>query len=308
VFAESLIAFSLTLSHMTRYLTLVTTALLLALTHVRGIDTSAWTQPFPPFKIAGNLYYVGSKDLASYLITTPEGDILINSSLEASVPLIGASLEKLGHHWSDVKILLISHAHWDHCAGSAAVKKLSGAQYMVMEQDVKAVESGGSWRPRLGRDSMPQYPPLKVDRVLKDGDQVTLGGAVLTAHLTPGHTAGCTTWTMDVREGERDLHAVIIGSPNVNEGYQLVNNKDYPNIATDYQTTFRVLKALPVDLFLGAHGMYFDMTSKYDRRQKGEKDVFIDPAGYSRYVADREQAFVTEWEKQKAAVPVSKKP
>ena len=286
---------------MTRSLSLVATLLVLAVSQVQGIDTSNWTKPFPPFKIAGNLYYVGSKDLASYLVTTPQGNILINSSLEDSVPLIGASLEKLGYHWSDVKILLISHAHWDHCAGSAAIKKLSGAQYMVMEQDVKAVENGGSWHTRLGHNEIPQYPPVKVDRVLQDGDQVTLGGSVLTAHLTPGHTPGCTTWTMDVREGDRDLHAVIIGSPNVNEGYVLVNNKDYPGIATDYQTTFRVLKALPVDLFLGAHGAYFDMTSKYERMQKGEKDVFVDPVGYQRYVADREQAFVTEWEKQKAA-------
>jgi metallo-beta-lactamase class B len=174
-----------------------------------------WTEPFPPHKIAGNLYYVGSRDLASYLITTNEGHILINSSLEESVPLIRASVEKLGFKFSDVKVLLISHAHSDHCAGSAEIKKLTGATYMVMEGDVPAVESGGA--PKKLADFL-QFPPAKVDRVLKDGDEVRLGDAVLVAHLTPGHTRGCTTWTMQVRDSGKLLNAVIIGSPNVNPG------------------------------------------------------------------------------------------
>jgi len=256
---------------------------------------AAWMEPFPPHKIAGNLYYVGSKDLASYLITTPEGHILINSSFEESVPLIRASIEKLGFKFTDVKILLISHAHSDHCAGSAEVIKQTKAQYFVMEQDADTVESGGAKKSRLKADYL-QFPPAKVDRRLKDGDEVKLGGSVLTAHLTPGHTRGCTTWTMKV-DG---LNAVIIGSPNVNPGYILVGNKDYPTIATDYETTFRFLKAQPVALFLGAHGGYYDMNAKHARVGTSSTNPFIDPEGYHRYVEDREKAFLTELAKQQA--------
>jgi len=148
----------------------------------------SWTTPFPPHHIAGNLYYVGSEDLASYLIVTPEGNILINSSFEENVPLIRKSVEQLGFRFSDIKILLISHAHNDHCAGSALVKKLTGAQYFVMDADVPVVESGGREDFHYGADKTMWFPPTKVDRVLHDGDTVKLGEAVLTAHLTAGHT------------------------------------------------------------------------------------------------------------------------
>lgn len=252
-------------------------------------------EPFPPHKIAGNLYYVGSKDLASYLIATPEGHILINSSFEESVPLIQASIEKLGFKFTDVKILLISHAHSDHCAGSAEVIKQTKAQYFVMEQDADAVEGGGAKKSRL-KASYLQFTPAKVDRRLKDGDEVKLGGSTVVAHLTPGHTPGCTTWTMKV-EG---LNAVIIGSPNVNPGYILVGNTDYPGIATDYERCFRVLKALPVNLFLGAHGGYYDMNAKHARLGTSSSNPFIDPEGYHRYVEDREKAFLAELAKQQA--------
>ena len=253
-------------------------------------------EPFPPHQITGNLYYVGSKDLASYLIATPEGHILINSSFEESVPLIRASIEKLGFKFTDVKILLISHAHSDHCAGRAEVVKQTKAQYFVMEQDADAVENGGERKSRL-KASYLAFTPAKVDRRLKDGDEVKLGGSTLIAHLTPGHTRGCTTWTMKVA----GLHAVIIGSPNVNPGYILVGNEDYPDIAADYERTFRVLKAQPVDLFLGAHGGYYDMNAKHARSiDAGAMNPFIDPEGYHRYVADREKAFRTELAKQQA--------
>ena len=258
-----------------------------------------WTEPFPPHKIAGNLYYVGSKDLASYLVATSEGLILINSSLEESVPLIRASVEKLGFKMSDIKILLISHAHSDHCAGSAEIVRLSGCQYFVMGQDAAAVESGGSLKGRLNRADYTQFPPAKVDRRLKDGDEVKLGDATVVARLTPGHTRGCTTWTMKVKDGDKTLNAVIIGSPNVNPGYILVNNKTYPTIATDYEQTFRVLKSLPIDLFLGAHGSYYGMVAKHAKLKDGSTtNPFIDPEGYKIYVADREAAFRRELAKQ----------
>src|ERR1019366_9261593 len=168
--------------------------------------------PFPPYRIIGNVYYVGSQGLASYLITTPQGHILINSSLANSVPLIRDSIEKLGFHFSDVKILLISHAHWDHCAGSAAIKNLTGAKYMVMDADAPEIEAGGKGNFQYGNSPDMLYPPAKVDRVLHDGDEVKLGDAVLVAHLTPGHTKGCTTWTTKVAEAGRTYNVVIVGS------------------------------------------------------------------------------------------------
>lgn len=279
-------------------------ALLVAMTcagSVVGQDPPDWLEPFPPFRIADNLYYVGSKGLANYLITTPQGHILINSDLEANVPLIRASVEKLGFKFTDIKILLISHAHWDHNAGSALIKQLTGARYMVMDADVPVVESGGKSDFQYGNMPALLYPATKVDRVLHDGDKVKLGNAVLVAHLTPGHTKGCTTWTMKVSERGKTYNVVIIGSPNVNPGYKLFDNTLYPKIAQDYETTFRVLKALPCDYFLGAHGSYFDMETKYARLEKGASTPFIDPDGYKKYVADREKAFRTELAKQRSA-------
>jgi metallo-beta-lactamase class B len=272
----------------------------LAAAPARAQNTAGWTDPFPPFRIAGNLYYVGSKALASYLVTTPKGLILINSDLEANVPLLKDSIAKLGFKITDVKVLLISHAHWDHDAGSAAIKKLSGASYMVMDADVPVVESGG--KADFQYSSKPEwlYPPTKVDRVLHDGDKVELGGTTLVAHLTPGHTKGCTTWTMKVSDGGKAYDAVIIGSPNVNPGYKLVGNQLYPRIAEDYQRMFRVLKSLPCDLFLGAHGAYFGMEDKVARLVPGAPNPFIDPDGYKKFVADKEAEFRAELDKQTA--------
>jgi metallo-beta-lactamase class B len=279
--------------------------LLLITGGARAQEPPDWTNAFPPYRIIGNIYYVGSQGLAVYLITTPQGNILINSNLEKSVPMIRESIEKLGFRFSDTKILLISHAHWDHCAGSAAVKELTGAKYMVMDADVPAIEDGG--KTNFGRGSKfndsgaSQYQPTKVDRVLHDGDQVKLGDTVLTAHLTPGHTKGTTTWTTRVAEGGKTYNVVIVGSPNVNPGYKLVNNPLYPQIASDYERMFRVLKSLPCDVFLGAHGDYYDMAAKYARMKAGGTNPFIDPEGYKSYIAEREQTFRAELAKQSAA-------
>jgi metallo-beta-lactamase class B len=259
-----------------------------------------WTVPFPAFRIADNLYYVGSKGLANYLITTPQGHILINSDMEANVPLIQKSIESLGYKFSDVKILLISHAHGDHNGASATIKKLTGAKYMVMDADVPVVESGGKTDFQYGNDPSTHYTPTSVDRVLRDGDEVKLGDAVLTARLTPGHTKGCTTWTMKVKDGSKMRDVVIVGSPNVNPGYNLVDNKAYPEIIQDFERTFAVLKSLSCDYFLGAHGGYFELETKYARLKAGGTTAFIDPEGYKSFVADREQAFRRELKKQKA--------
>jgi metallo-beta-lactamase class B len=259
---------------------------------------AAWTRPFPPFRIAGNLYYVGSEDLAAYLIVTPKGNILINSNLQSSPPLIKQSIESLGFKFNDTKILLISHGHYDHCAGSDEIKRLTGAKYEVMDRDVSVVQSGGHTDFHYATDKSMWFPPTKVDRILHDGDTVSLGGTTLTAHLTAGHTKGTTTWTLDEKEDGRTLHVVIVGSPNVNPGYKLVNNKTYPQIAADYRHQFEVLKNLPCDIFLGAHGGYFGLAEKYPRWKTGDKTAFIDRTGYKAYIADREQAFESELNKQ----------
>jgi metallo-beta-lactamase class B len=246
-----------------------------------------WHRPVPAFQIAGNLYYVGTADLAVYLVHTPAGNILINSDFEQDVPLIRNSIEQLGFRFQDTKILLISHAHGDHDAATGLIRRDTDAKLMVMDADVPDEESTGRGR-----------PGAHVDRVLHDGDTVELGGAKLTAHLTPGHTKGCTTWTMQVQEGGRTLNAVIIGSPNVNPGYILVGNTKYPQIAQDYVKTFAVLKSLPCDVFLGAHGAYFGLLAKYEKKKPGAANPFIDPEGYKAYVAEREATFRKEWERQ----------
>ena len=260
-----------------------------------------WVAPISPFQIADNLYYVGSKDLASYLIVTPAGNILINSGLQSSPALIRKSVEQLGFKFTDIKILLISHAHFDHAAGSAEVKQLSGAQYMVMDGDVPVVESGGAADPNYPND---RYPSAKVDRVLHDGDEVRLGGSVLVARKTPGHTAGCTTWTLRTTQKNRPVEVVIVGSWYVNPGFRLVDRPghpaSYPGIAADYQQTFKVLSQLPCDVFLGAHGSYFNMLEKLDRANRGEgESVFVDPVGYRQAVQEREQAFKSELARQR---------
>jgi metallo-beta-lactamase class B len=260
-----------------------------------------WTEPFPPFQIAGSLYYIGSKGLANYLVVTPQGNILINSDLEANVPLIQASIEKLGFKFEDIKILLISHAHFDHDAASAKIKQLTGARYMVMDADVPVVESGGKLDFQYGNSPDYLYPPAKVDRVLHDGDEVSLGGAVLVAHLTAGHTKGCTTWTMKVNQAGKTYNVVIVGSPNVNPGYKLVHNDKYPQIAADFQHMFEVLQSLPCDIFLGAHGAYFGLEEKYAQMEGGRANPFIDPGGYKEFVAQKEQDFRTELAKQTLA-------
>jgi metallo-beta-lactamase class B len=267
-----------------------------------------WTRPMEPFRIVGNLYYVGSEDLAAYLVVTPKGLILINGNLTNSPVQIKASVEKLGFHFGEVKILLISHAHYDHCAGSAEIKRLTGAKYEVMNGDVATVESGGKKDFQYGSDPTMQFPVTKVDRVLHDGQVVELGGVRLIAHKTAGHTRGTTTWTIEEDENGKTLHVVIIGSPNVNPGYKLVGNTTYPEIAGDYRHGFEVLKGLPCDVFLGAHGGYFDLAEKYERFKKGDRAAFVDREGYKAYVADREAAFETELKKQRRAVrPVAGK-
>jgi metallo-beta-lactamase class B len=264
---------------------MILTALVLAVTAVGQAD---WYEPFPAHKVLGNVYYVGSKDLATYLITTPEGHILINSGFARTVPLIQESVESLGFKITEVKILLASHAHADHVAGHALLQKITGAKVYVMRGDEGIIASGGDGQYLY---STSHWDPCRVDRVLEDRDEVKLGGVTLIARSTPGHTRGCTTWTWRVEDGGKSYDVVVIGSPNVNPGFKLVDNKEYPEIASDFAKTFEVLAGLPCDVFLGAHGSYYGMLDRYVLLKKGQADAFVNPEGYKRFVAQKEQAF-----------------
>jgi metallo-beta-lactamase class B len=264
--------------------------------------------PFPPHRIADNLYYVGSKGLATYLVTSGKGHILINPDFETTVPLLRSNVEKLGFKFKDVKVILNSHAHDDHVGGMALAKELSGADVYVMKGDDKVVETGGvGFFPRT-------WKPTPVKRVLADGDKVRVGDATLTAVLTPGHTRGCTTWTMKVKDGNKSRDVVIVCSPNVNPNYRLVDDKaagrapgvphayHYPEIVSDYEKSFKIWKALPCDIFLGAHGNYYGLEEKYNRFAKGDKAAFVDPAGYKAFIEEREAIFRKKLADQRAEV------
>ena len=229
------------------------------------------TTQFPPHKIIGNLYYVGTKTLSSFLIVTPQGDMLINSTYERNVPTIQKSVQQLGFKFSDIKILLGTHAHNDHQEGDALVKQLTGAQTMAMTQDVPALQAmrpGGKEHP--------------IDKILHDGDTVTLGGTTLTAHLTAGHTRGCTTWTMKAQEGEK-MYNVMIGC-SWRPPATLT-----PEVIAEFNHTFPLVRSLPCDVPLGDHPAQYSLWEKYAKLKTGAPNPFIDPAGCQNEV-DVEQA------------------
>jgi metallo-beta-lactamase class B len=240
-----------------------------------------WNEPFPPHKVIGNVYSVGSSQLGSFLIVTPQGNILINSDYEETVPVIRTQIEALGFKFSDIKILLGSHAHPDHMTGDAMVKELTGAKVMAMAEDVPALQNikpGGKAHP--------------IDRVLHDGDTVELGGATLTAHLTPGHTKGCTTWTLKAQEGGKSYDVVIVGSVSLN-ATNLGDNPGYPNIREDFAKSFKVLRSLPCDVFLGSHTGFYQLQAKYAKIKADPNgpNPYIDPAGYKALIDSSEKAF-----------------
>jgi len=299
-----------------RHALIVSFGLYLACLQANATDHPDWTTGLAPFQIADNLYYVGSRDLAAYLITTSAGNILINANLESSPPLIRASIEKLGFSWKDTKILLNSQAHSDHMGGAAQVLKETRARDMVMEGDADVVRSGGRKDFAFGTDGMQTYPPARVDRVLHDGDTVVLGGVTLTAHRTGGHTRGCTAWTFrthissDPTNRLRDV--VIVGGFRPLSQYRLFDTPkqpaSYPGIRDDFYKTFATLQALPCDIFLGAHGIYFDLLPKVQRMQAEGEAVFIDPNGYVDTIkeakSDFEKTVATQTPKSSQAKPL----
>ncbi|MEQ1758439.1 MAG: subclass B3 metallo-beta-lactamase [Vicinamibacterales bacterium] len=268
----------------------------LAMQRRGGTIPTGYTTPYPPLRIIANVYYVGMSDLAAYLITTPQGHILINTGLVESVPLIRANIEQLGFKVSDIKLLLATHGHWDHVAGMAELKSLTGAQMLMHDADAPMLEDGGNTDYRFPRDQARGmlYEPVKVDRRLKDGDRVRLGMMELTAHHHPGHTKGSTTFSFDVQEAGKPYRVLIANMGSINEGVKLLSTPGYPNIVDDYARTFRQQKALACDVFLASHAAQFGLHGKYKPGDPYKSDRFVDPNGYLAAVNRLERVYLDQ--------------
>jgi metallo-beta-lactamase class B len=283
---------------MSRVLCLLLMLPLFAAAQNNASTRAKWNEPTEPFRIAGNIYYVGTAGLASYLITTPKGDILLDGGLPESAPRIEANITKLGFHLNDVKILLNSHAHFDHAGGLAALKQATGAQLIVSKADGEMIAQGRQVYFDLDPDR--KFPPAKVDRFINDGGTVQLGGTTLTAHLTPGHSLGCTTWTMPVVEAGKTYNVVFFCSTTF-VGFHFFNNPKNPHLVDDFNTTFAKLNAMPCDIFLAPHGEFFHLSEKRVRMKEGGANPFIDPNEFAAHVQASEREFRSEVARQQAA-------
>ena len=264
--------------------------------HARGQYAPAnpeWNRPVEPFRIVGNLYYVGVSDVSSYLFANPEGHVLLDGAFHESVPLIEANIRKLGFRLEDVRVLLSSHGHYDHAGGLAGIKERSKARLLASPAEAPLLARGGRGDFAF-KDRVP-FPPVRTDELLHDGQQVQLGGTALTAHFTPGHTKGCTTWTAIVREGGKDFRVVIPCSVSA-PGYLLVDNPAYPGILNDYESTLAKLRALPCDIFLGLHSWDFGLKEKAAAKAPG---AFAGAESYVRYLDKGQTAIRDQVKKQK---------
>jgi metallo-beta-lactamase class B len=272
--------------------TLVLAATLGGAALAQNIDLEIWNDAIPPFKIVGPIHYVGTFDLGVYLITTPQGHILLDGGLAESAPVIERSIRTLGFKPEDIKILLTTQAHFDHVASLAHFVRVSRARVEVMQGDDKLVADGGKSDYLFGTEARFLFEPVKVDRILRDGDTVSLGNVRLTARLTPGHTPGSTTWMTTVEDGGRKYSVVFPNSGGINAGTRLVNRPSYPTIADDYRKTFAVLDTLRPDIFLGAHANLWRLHEKRaNMAQAPGPAAFVDPDGYRAFVAGRRAAF-----------------
>ena len=247
---------------------------------------SAWNEPIEPFRVVGNVYYVGAAGVGAFLVVTPEGSILLDGGLPETATQIARNIATLGFRLTDVKYLLNSHAHFDHAGGLAELKKLSGARMIASGGDAPVL--------RAGQQNMPE---VLVDRLVGDGDELRLGGTTLQAHLTPGHTKGCTTWTLITSEQGHEYRVIFYCSTSVVD--RLVGNTEYPDVVRDYERTFEKLRTMESDVFLGNHPVFFQMTAKRKKMQAGAANPFIDPSELSRFVERSEREFRLELERQR---------
>jgi len=258
-----------------------------------------WNQPIQPFRIIGNIYYVGASDITSYLITTPEGHILLDSGFAETVPLIRKSVSELGFRLADVKLLLNSHAHFDHAGGLASLKSLTRARLVASKADAAVLARGGKADVNFG-DRYP-FAPVVADQIIGDGESIQLGGVKMTELLTPGHTQGNLTWTTEVKEAGQTYLVVFSSSPTVPGGYKLVGNSAYPEIVSDYRNTFALLEGLHPDVFLGTHGSFFGLKDKVLLMGRAPQNPFVDPDGFKRHLEVLKAAFEKKLASENAA-------
>jgi metallo-beta-lactamase class B len=266
------------------------------------VTNENWTKSFPAFRIVGNVYYVGTYDLASYLITTDQGHLLINTGVGSSVPQIRSNIESLGFKFADIRLLLATHGHWDHVGGMAAIKRMTGARMLMHEADVPVLEDGGNSDFRFypkGRGAV--YEPVKVDQTLKDGERVRLGTTELTAHHHPGHTKGATSFTFTTRDGGRDYRVGIINMNGINDGVLLLKSPGYPKIVEEYAQTFAKQKQISLDVFLSSHAGQFRLHEKYKPGDRYDPARFVDPFGYRTAVERAERSYLEQLQKERQA-------
>ena len=266
---------------------LISVLAVVPMAHQTSDERAAWNRPFQPFHLIGNIYYVGATGVSAFLIVTPGGSFLLDGGLPETAPQIARNVAELGFRLSDVKYLLNSHAHFDHAGGLAELKRLSGATMVASTGDAPALRAGG-----------PAMPAVAVDRIVGDGEALRLGDTTLTAHVTPGHTQGCTTWTMTATEKGSAHRVVFYCSTSVVD--RLVGNAQYPQIATDYEHSFRKLRTLPSDVFLAPHPSFFDMETKCKKMQSGRSNPFVDLTELRRFVENSERQFHVDLERQRS--------
>jgi metallo-beta-lactamase class B len=271
-----------------------------ALTCARAVGIPAWFEPTEPLRIVGPIHYVGTRGLGVYLITTPAGHILLNGAMPSSAKRIEKSIRKLGYDPADIRLLLVSHAHIDHVGTLAYFKKRTGARVAVLTSEKELLESGGKTDYLYSNRPAFHFEPVHVDRELRDGDTVSLGGVTLRARWTPGHTRGTTTWTATVAEGGRGYEVVFLDGTGVNPGTRLVVDPSYRGIADDYRRTFGVLESLKPDVFLAYHAEFFDFDGKRARAAAEGAAAFVDPEGYRRGVAEAKAEFLRKLERETA--------
>jgi metallo-beta-lactamase class B len=276
-------------------------SLLLIAASALAANPPSWTEPVAPFKVAGNIHYVGTAELASFLITTPSGHILLDAPLDENVPHILRSIETLGFAPSDIRILINSHAHFDHLGGMKHIKELTGAELALSAPDAELAARGGTADFAFGDEY--GYPPVSADRILADGDVVSLGGTSLTAILTPGHTRGGTTWLTEVVEDGRKLRVIVANSMTA-PGYDLVGNDAYPEMVDDFRSSFDRLAGLEADVFLGPHASFFGLGRKL--AATGEGNPFVDPSELAAFVQRSRAFFERQLASQTASAEVER--
>jgi metallo-beta-lactamase class B len=258
-----------------------------------------WEEPAEPARIVGPIYFVGTRGLGAFLITTSEGNILMNTGMPSSGPMIVESIRKLGFKPEDIKLMINGHAHIDHAGAFAFFKQLTGAPLAVMKDDVAAMESGDTNDFKYANDFM--YPPVKVDRILRDGDQIKMGEVLLTAYHTPGHTRGATTWIANIIADGKPYVVAFPDGAGFNPGYRVAKNPSYPGITEDYRRTHHVLEMLKPDIWLAQHNEYYDLEGKLKRAETEGVKAWIDPEGYRRFIAGKKRAFEDEVDEELGA-------